>query len=72
MFSLKPHNYPLRMPNPVDPNLHTAFYGLESFGYKGRKIWKNIPKEIQKSNDISVVKSYICRPYKYLCKCNLC
>ena len=54
IFSLKPHNYPLRMQNLVYPNTHTVSYGLESFGYKGSQIWKNIPKEIQNSDDISV------------------
>ena len=72
IFSLKPHNYPLSMQNLVYPNPRTVSYGLESFGYKASQIWKNIPIEIQKSEDISVVKSYISKHYKDLCKCNLC
>ena len=72
IFSLKPHNYPLRTQNLVYPNPRTVSYGLESFGYKASQIWKNIPIEIQKCEDISVVKSYISRHYKDLCKCNLC
>ena len=72
IFSLKPHNYPLRTQYLVYPNPRTVSYGLESFGYKASQIWKNIPIEIQKSADISVVKSYISRHYKDLCKCNLC
>ena len=72
IFSLKPHNYPLRTQNLVYPNPRTVSYGLESFGYKASQIWKNIPIEIQKSEDISVVKSYISKHYKDLCKCNLC
>ena len=72
IFSLKPHNYPLRTQNLVYPNPRTVSYGLESFGYKASQIWKNIPIEIQKSEDISAVKSYISKHYKDLCKCNLC
>ena len=72
IFSLKPHNYPLRRQNLVYPNPRTVYYGLESFGYKGSQIWSIIPKEIQTSDDISVVKSYISKHYKDLCKCNLC
>ena len=72
IFSLKPHNYPLRRQNLVYPNHRTVYYGLESFGYKGSQIWSIIPKEIQTSDDISVVKSYISKHYKDLCKCNLC
>ena len=72
IFSLKPHNYPLRTQNLVYPNPRTVSYGLESFGYKASQIWKTIPIEIQKSEDISVVKSYISKHDKDLCKCNLC
>ena len=43
IFSLKPHNYPLRTQNLVYPNPRTVSYGLESFGYEGSQIWKNIP-----------------------------
>ena len=52
IFSLKPHNYPLRTQNLVYRNPRTVSYGLESFGYKASQIWKNIPIEIQKSEDI--------------------
>ena len=68
IFSLKPHNYPLRTQN---RNPRTVPYGTYSFGYKGSQIWKNITKEIQKGEDIFVVKSYLSRHYKDLCKCFL-
>ena len=32
IFSLKPHNYPLRTQNHVYPNPRAVSYGLESFG----------------------------------------
>ena len=34
IFSLKPHNYPLRSQNLVYPNPRSVSYGLESFVYK--------------------------------------
>ena len=57
VFSLKTHSYPLRTQNLIYPNPRTVSHGLESFGYKGSQIWKNIPKEIQESKDISVFKT---------------
>ena len=72
VFSLKTHSYPLRTQNLIYPNPRTVSHGLESFGYKGSQIWRNIPKEFQESKDISVFKTYISRKYKDLCKCNLC
>ena len=72
VFSLKTHSYPLRTQNLIYPNPRTVSYGLESLGYKGSQIWKNIPKKIQESKDLSVFKTYISNKCKDLCKCNLC
>ena len=46
IFSLKTYNFPIRTQNLNYPNPRTVSDGVESFGYKGSRIWKRIPKEI--------------------------
>ena len=65
IFSLKPHNYPLRTQNLVYPNPP-----LYLMGTRVAKYGKTSPKKFK--NDISVVKSYISKHYKDHCKCKLC
>ena len=72
IFSIKQHNYTLRSQNLVYQKPRTIFYGVESFGYKGGQLWKNIPREIQENEDMSIFKTYVSKHCKDICKCNLC
>ena len=72
VFHLKQHNFSTRNQNLVYPNPRTVNYGLESFGYKASQLWSNIPKEIQKANDINTFKSKITKHCANICNCILC
>ena len=72
VFSLGKKNHPTRTEQLSHPNPRTVTYGLESFGYKARQIWRYIPNEIKNTTNINVFKKYTSENCSNLCKCNLC
>ena len=72
IFELSNHNYYTRRQRLTYPKPHTVTYGLESFGYRASQIWSSIPREIQNTENISSLKTYVATNCNALCKCNLC
>ena len=69
---LKQNNYPLRNQSMAYPNPRTMSYGFETFGYKGRQLWHNLPEKIRNVTDVLAFKRYVADHCRNTCNCNLC
>ena len=53
-------------------NNKTVYYGLQSVGYLGPKIWELVPNDIMHSNSLSKFKKLIKLWKPNACRCRLC
>ena len=72
IFQLKCSNYPLRRQNFVYPNPKTVAYGIDTFGFKGSKIWRSLPEKSRNAKDVKTFKRDIGTGFHNICNCNLC
>ena len=54
------------------PNPRTVIYGLDTFGYKGSRMWGKIPLEIQNADSVTSFKNNLEQISENLCDCNIC
>ncbi len=54
------------------PNCNTVTYGLNSFRYKGAKIWNDLPNKIKNSITLAEFKNQIKKWQGPRCLCNMC
>ncbi len=54
------------------PKCNTVTYGLNSFQYKGAKIWNDLPNEIKNSITLAKFKDQIKKWQGPKCLCNMC
>ncbi len=54
------------------PKCNTVTYGLNSFRYKGAKIWNDLPNKIKNSITLAEFKTQIKKWQGPKCLCNMC
>ncbi len=54
------------------PKCNTVTYGLNSFRYKGAKIWNDLPNKIKNSIKLAEFKHQIEKWQGPKCLCNMC
>ncbi len=54
------------------PTCNTVTYGLNSFRYKGEKIWNDLPNKIKNSITLAECKNQIKKWQGPRCLCNMC
>ncbi len=54
------------------PKCDTVNYGLNSFRYKGAKIWNDLPNKIKNSITLAELKNQIKKWQGPKCLCNMC
>ncbi len=54
------------------PKCNTVTYGLNSFRYKGAKIWNDLPNKIKNSITLAEFKNQIKKWQGPKCLCNIC
>ncbi len=54
------------------PKCNTVTYGLNSFRYKGAKIWNDLPNKIKNSITLAEFKNQIKKWQGPMCLCNMC
>jgi len=74
IFELNPNIHPgLRHQSEfARPNVNTVHYGKDSLRYFGSCIWDLIPRDIKKSENLSIFKNKISNWAPEVCPCRLC
>ncbi len=73
LFEEKDNIYNLRSTVSLkQPKCNTVIYGLNSFRYKGAKIWNDLPNEIKNSIASAEFKNQIKKWQGPKCLCNMC
>ena len=72
IFKSKQQSHSIRNQSLSYPNPRTVLYGLNTFGYKGSRIWGKIPLEIQNADSVLSFKSKLKKISENLCNCNIC
>ena len=71
IFKPKQNTHSIRNQSLLYPNPQTVIYGLNTFGYKGSRIWGKLPSKIQNADSLSSLKSKLKQISLNLCECNI-
>jgi hypothetical protein len=58
--------------NVIQPKFNSITYGMNSFRYKGAKIWNNLPNNLKNCLNLDELKKLIKTWYGPQCSCQMC